>query len=112
MHLRRRRWLLKKRLTVLPWKWNVMRWPATLKLKPMRTLGVTGLPLVLTACGGLTVADLPAPPPSLTAPCQRPIQLPVGPMSQVQVEVAWGSDRAALRACGEQLDGLVAWGAK
>ena len=94
------------------WKWNVMRWPAILKLKPMRTLGVTGLPLVLTACGGLTAADLPAPPPSLTAPCQRPAALPVGPMSQVQVELAWGDDRAALRACGEQLDGLVAWGAK
>lgn len=86
-----------------------MHLPETWKQRLMRTLTGTGLLCLLTACGGSIPANPIAPPPSLTAPCPRPVALPVGAMSQVQVETAWGRDRSALRACGEKVDGLAAW---
>jgi len=36
--------------------------------------------------------------------------LPERALSQVEVERFWGRDRSALRACGEQVDGLAQWG--
>lgn len=69
---------------------------------------LAALPLVLAACSGSTVADLALPPPaSLVAPCPRPVLLPERALSQVEVERFWGRDRSALRACGEQVDGLA-----
>ena len=89
-----------------------MHWQETWKRRLGRTLIGIGLLSVLTACGGSTPVEPIAPPPSLTAPCPRPVGLPERAMTQVQVETAWGRDRSALRACGEQLDGLAGWIAK
>lgn len=66
--------------------------------------------LALTACAGSTVSDLrPAPPPSLTAACARPVALPDRAITQGEAEVFWGRDRRALRACGSRHAGLVDW---
>jgi hypothetical protein len=52
---------------------------------------------------------LPAPPPSLTAPCPMPVALPERALSMTEIELYWGRDRGHLRQCGEQLAGLVGW---
>lgn len=67
------------------------------------------LPFLLTACAASIVADPPPPPASLTAPCTRPVPLPERETPQGEAEIYWGRDRSALRACGEQLDGLANW---
>lgn len=68
-------------------------------------------PLALTACLGSTGADAPRPkpPPSLTAPCAPPVQLPERVLTQADVERFWGRDRTALRACGDQVKALTEW---
>lgn len=65
--------------------------------------------LALTACAGSIAGDLEPPPTALVAPCDEPTQLPVRTLTQAEVEVAWGRDRAALRACGERHGLLVRW---
>lgn len=64
---------------------------------------------LLAGCGGLTSARLPAPPPSQTAPCPRPVTLPDRGLSATEIELYWGRDRGHLRQCAEQLDALAAW---
>ncbi len=65
------------------------------------------LPLALTACGGLPVAE-PALPPSLTAPCTVPQALPDRALTRAETEVLWGRDRSALRACGDRMAAIGA----
>lgn len=68
------------------------------------------LPCLLTACDDWRGSSpIAAPPPSLTAPCPAPVTLPDRGLTQAEVEVAWGRDRRALRACAGQVDGLAAW---
>jgi hypothetical protein len=69
------------------------------------------LPSVLGACLGSTSADVPRPkpPPSVTAPCASPVQLPERVLTQAEVERFWGRDRTALRACGDQVKALAEW---
>ena len=65
------------------------------------------LPLSLLAgCAGSTPsADTP---PSLLAPCDRPVSLPDRALSDREVEVLWGRDRAALVTCRSRHEGLAA----
>ena len=67
------------------------------------------LPWALTACAGSIAGDLEPPPAALVAPCDEPAQLPVRTLTQAEVEVWWGRDRAALRDCGEWHGLLVEW---
>lgn len=64
---------------------------------------------LLAACGGSTAGDIAPPPATLVVPCAQPVQLPDGPMTQAEVEIGWGADRAALRTCGERQGLLVDW---
>jgi len=64
--------------------------------------------LCLASCAS-TSADRLDPPPSLTSPCAAPARLPERDMTDQEVEVLWGRDRSALRACGSRLDGLANW---
>lgn len=77
----------------------------------MRTLWACLSACLLTACGGSTVVeDVSVPPPaSLTARCANPVVLPDRALSDRDVEVLWGRDRSALRACGSRHAGLVGW---
>ena len=64
------------------------------------------LPLSLLAgCAGSTPsADAP---PSLLVPCDRPVILPDRALSDREVELLWGRDRAALVACRSRHEGLA-----
>ena len=64
---------------------------------------------LLAACGGFNSGDIAPPPAPVVVPCAQPVQLPDGAMTQAGVEVAWGTDRAALRTCGERHGLLVDW---
>lgn len=79
----------------------------------MRTLLWPPVAFLLTACGGLTSGSVVQvafpPPPSLTAPCATPVVLPERALSDRDIEIFWGRDRSALRACGSAHDGLVKW---
>jgi hypothetical protein len=41
--------------------------------------------------------------------CAEPQQLPERVMTQAEVELAWGRDRAALRFCRDRHGALVVW---
>lgn len=68
---------------------------------------------LLTACAGSTPSvDAPINLPALPAKSSSwtpPVTLPSGlkPMAQVDVERYWSRDRAALLACGRNLDNTV-----
>jgi hypothetical protein len=64
--------------------------------------------LCLASCASTSVEPL-LPPPSLTSRCAAPVRLPVRDLTDQEVEVLWGRDRDALKACGSQLDGLSNW---
>jgi len=73
-----------------------------------RILTLVGLPLALTACAASTAGNPHiSPPPSLLAPCDKPVRLPERALTQAEAETLWGRDRAALRRCGERQRGLV-----
>jgi len=63
----------------------------------------------LSGCGSNEKAAPIAPviPPSLLVPCSAPVAIPPGIMSERDVELGWGRDRAALRACGGQVLALA-----
>jgi len=63
----------------------------------------------LSACGSNEAAAPIAPviPPSLLVPCSAPVAVAPGAMIERDVELAWGRDRAALRACGGQVLALA-----
>ena len=65
---------------------------------------------VLTGCADSTGAEPPVRsdlPPSLVTPCAAPVGLPERALSDQEVEVLWGRDRSALRACTSRHTGLV-----
>lgn len=65
---------------------------------------------VLTGCAASTAVEAPVRPdlpPSLVTPCAAPVALPERALSDQEVEVAWGRDRSALRACASRHAGLV-----
>lgn len=64
--------------------------------------------LLIASCASTSGRSF-APPPSLTQPCATPVRLPERGMTDQEIEVQWGRDRTALRACGSQLDGLAKW---
>lgn len=66
------------------------------------------LPCLLAACGG-SIQGNELAPPSLIEPCQMPAVLPDRALSQREVEIYWGNDRSALRACASQVTGLTDW---
>lgn len=49
------------------------------------------------------------PPPSLTQPCPAPVDLPQRALNDAEVEVLWGRDRSALRACASRHAALAEW---
>jgi len=65
---------------------------------------------VLSGCGSNEQAAsiTPVIPPSLLVPCSAPVAIAPGAMSERDVELGWGRDRAALRACGGQVAALAA----
>lgn len=75
----------------------------------MRNLLMALAALGLTGCGASTYVEPPKPdlPPSLTATCAAPTRLPERQLSDQEVEVYWGRDRSALRACQSKHAGLV-----
>jgi len=64
------------------------------------------LPL-LSACqtpkGSIGLGDVP---PSLLAPCARPVLLPERDLTRAEVTRWWAQDRAALIDCGSKVAGL------
>ena len=73
----------------------------------MRTILVAAcLALALSGCGR---GDVAAPPPSLLVPCAEPVAIPARDLTGVDVEVLWGRDRSALRACASRQAALAWW---
>lgn len=80
----------------------------------MRNLLLCLSVLALPACNGsmldrLRQPEAPPPPPSLTALCELPVELPSQGLSDQGVEVLWGRDRAALRQCWSRQAALARW---
>ena len=73
-----------------------------------RILPVACLPLALSACFGVDAPVLAAPPASLLVGCPDPVAIPRRDLTGAEVEVFWGRDRAALRACMDRHGALVA----
>jgi hypothetical protein len=68
---------------------------------------LTGSLSLLTACGVSTAADIARPTGPLAEPCAQPVALPIRALTQAQVEILWGRDRAALRNCAEMHSLLI-----
>ncbi|KFI27241.1 hypothetical protein CG51_10705 [Haematobacter missouriensis] len=67
--------------------------------------------LMLSLPAGCGVSSKSADvPPSLLVPCDRPVSLPDRALSDREVEVYWGRDRAALVACRSRHEGLAGRG--
>jgi len=79
----------------------------------MRTLMLSVLPWVLTACAASTPSTeelrLDPPPASLTQACSRASRLPVRVLTQAEVEAFWIRDRQRLSACRSRHTGLTQW---
>lgn len=77
----------------------------------MRILSLMLAASLLTGCAAFNRGDggaRLAPPPSLTMPCADPVRLPDRALSDQEIEVLWGRDRAALRACEGRHGALAA----
>lgn len=70
-----------------------------------------GLLLALTGCSVSSPVEfaLPSPPVLLTAACPSLQSNPGRALSQAEVEVMWGRDRTAGRACAARHGALVEW---
>ena len=78
----------------------------------MRNLLLVLACLFLASCGSGSVETSllkPRPPASMTTPCAGPVALPERALTDAEVEVLWGRDRTALRACGERHAALAGW---
>lgn len=66
---------------------------------------------LLTACGGFSAAkiEVPAPDAVVTAPCADLQRDPGRALTQAEVEVLWGRDRDAARACSAKHAALAEW---
>lgn len=72
-----------------------------------RILPVACLPLVLSGCFGVDVPLSDPPPASLLVTCPAPVAIPRRDLTASEVEVFWGRDRTALRACADMHNALV-----
>lgn len=65
--------------------------------------------LALSGCGASIAGEIETVPlpPSLTTACAAPVPLPERALTDQEVEVMWGRDRSALRACGSRHGALV-----
>jgi len=78
-------------------------------MQHIRTLLLTGFPLVLTACAASTVVSPRlGPPPSLRVKCAASMKLPERALTQAEVETFWG--RIGLRCEGAEA-GIGRWSA-
>lgn len=78
----------------------------------IRSLAAVCLALVSSACVSGDGAVPPiqrTPPASLLVRCADPVEIPARDLTGAEVEVLWGRDRSALRACGGQAEALVGW---
>lgn len=74
----------------------------------MRIKAVLTIAFLLSGCAGSPPVDLAvAPPPSLLVPCAAPVRLKDAALSSRDIEIGWGRDRAALRACGSKQAALA-----
>ena len=55
----------------------------------------------------VTKADLAAIPESLMQPCAVPVELPTGPLGDMQIGRDWSADRLSLQECGTSKAALV-----
>lgn len=72
----------------------------------MRSLLLIPSLCLLSACGA-SINARPDLPPSLLVPCDHPVTLPDRALSDQEVEIYWGRDRSALRACASRHAGLI-----
>lgn len=75
----------------------------------MRTLFLILPVFLLIGCAASIRGEAPPPPPSLLVPCGDPVTLPARALSDQEIEVYWGRDRAGYRACGSAKAGLAEW---
>lgn len=76
------------------------------------SLAAVCLALALSGCGsgdGAAPQVQRTPPASLLVRCAAPVEIPARDLTGAEVEVMWGRDRSALRACGSQLEALAGW---
>lgn len=81
--------------------------------KPLRILTLSVGLFLLTACGA-SIGSIEPPkiasvPKTLTLPCEGPVELPFGDMTQQSVELYWIRDRVNLLTCGDRLLALVSF---
>jgi hypothetical protein len=62
---------------------------------------------LLSGCLGLNSGEPAILPPSLTKGCSRPVALPERGLTDTEIEILWGRDRGALRACGDRHGALA-----
>jgi hypothetical protein len=62
---------------------------------------------MLTACLGSSSVKPSTVPPSLKSGCADPVALPDRGLNDAEIELFWGRDRSALRACGSKHNALA-----
>ena len=62
---------------------------------------------MLSACLGSSNGEPATIPPSLKVPCADPERLPDRGLNDAEIELLWGRDRSALRACGAKQSALA-----
>ena len=67
----------------------------------MHNLSLLLLVFLLSGCGD-SISVKPA-----VAPCKTPLELPERALSDQEIELYWGRDRASLRTCGLRLEALI-----
>lgn len=72
---------------------------------------LTGCLCLLTACAEYSAAkiEVPAPDAVVTSPCADLQRDPGRALTQAEVEILWGRDRDAARACSAKHAALVEW---
>lgn len=76
----------------------------------MRRVALWIMLVLPVACGPRLVGDVPIPPEALLAPCVAPQVWQAGRgLSQSEVEILWGRDRAGLRDCAARQGLLAGW---
>lgn len=81
---------------------------------PLMMLALASIPLAGCASSKLDARPVielaspaAAPPASLVAPCDSPVEFAAGALGAGTVEFLWSSDRAALAACGGRHKAVV-----
>lgn len=64
----------------------------------MHSLKLLLLVCLLTGCGGLTSVN------PILGQCAEPQKLPERALSDREIEIYWGRDRAELRSCGAKVN--------